>query len=265
MTIELVLPGEAGRRAGVNDSRPRPGGGAARRLAPVLALLLTAGCADTPAPRGKVEGASFEPSEIVQSDSNRMATLAMKENLDSLMRIMDKLYLRNPSEWKKTAESREAASAYVRIAINERQPWADLHGAQDVAALSMALQPDFKGDRVAAFVHALADTIITAHGGRTSFTLVHGLDPQLIYNAARNVEVANWILNSRRNAAGGPLLLSNHLGDDARNLSFEREMGKIIGRLDLIANYTTERYRRSFIGYGQGLVAGPFMQFLPVR
>src|SRR5256885_12718136 len=102
MTIELVLPGEAGRRAGVNDSRPRPGGGAARRLAPVLALLLTAGCADTPAPRGKVEGASFEPGEIVQSDSNRMATLAMKENLDSLMRIMDKLYLRNPAEWKKT-------------------------------------------------------------------------------------------------------------------------------------------------------------------
>jgi hypothetical protein len=228
-------------------------------------MLLMGGCADTPAPRGKVEGASFGPGEIVQSDSNRMATLAMKENLDSLMRIMDKLYLRNPAEWKKTADSREAASAYVRIAITERQPWADLHGAQDVAALSLALQPDFMGDRVAAFVAALADTSITAHGGRTSFTLVHGLDPQLIFNAARNVEVANWILNSRRNAAGAPLLLSNHLGDDARNLSFEREMGKIIGRLDLIANYTTERYRRSFIGYGQGLVAGPFMQFLPVR
>ena len=139
----------------MNDSRPRPGGGAARRLAPVLALLLTAGCADTPAPRGKVEGASFEPGEIVQSDSNRMATLAMKENLDSLMRIMDKLYLRNPAEWKKTAESREAASAYVRIAITERQPWADLHGAQNVAALSLALQPDFKGDRVAALLRWL--------------------------------------------------------------------------------------------------------------
>ena len=47
--------------------------------------------------------------------------------------------------------------------------------------------------------------------------------------------------------------------------SFEREMGKIIGRLDLIASYTTERYRRAVIGYGQGLLAGPFMQFLPVR
>lgn len=40
-------------------------------------------------------------------------------------------------------------------------------------------------------------------------------------------------------------------------------MGKIIGRLDLVADYTTERYRRSVIGYAQGLLAGPFMQFCP--
>lgn len=246
-------------------TRQRPAAWLARRLAAGCALALLAGCADTPAPRGKVEGASFVPSELVQSDSNRMATLAMKENLDSLMRLMDKLYLRNPGEWKKTADSREAAAAYVRIAVMEQQPWADLRGLRDVAALSLALQPDFAGDRVAAFIHALADTLITAHGGRTHFTLIDGLDPQHLYNAARNVEVANWVLNSRRNTAGKPLLLSNHLGDDERNLSFEREMGKIIGRLDLVANYTTERYRRSVIGYGQGLVAGPFMQFLPVR
>jgi hypothetical protein len=150
MTIELVLPGEAGRRAGERGSlRTCAGPGrTGRRLALLAAMLLMGGCADTPAPRGKVEGASFGPGEIVQSDSNRMATLAMKENLDSLMRIMDKLYLRNPAEWKKTADSREAASAYVRIAITERQPWADLHGAQDVAALSLALQPDFKGDQL---------------------------------------------------------------------------------------------------------------------
>ncbi len=229
-----------------------------------LAALL-AGCADTPAPRGKVDGAPFTAGEIVQSDSNRMVTLAMKENLDGVLRLMDKLYQRNPGEWRKTADSREAAAAYVRIAILERQPWADLQGLRDVAALSLALQPDFAGDRVAAFTHALADTIITAHGGRTRFTLIDSIDPQHVYNAARNVEVANWILNTRKNAAGGPLLLSNHLDGVQRNLSFEREMGKIIGRLDLVASYSTERYRRSVIGYGQGLLAGPFMQFLPVR
>ena len=68
-----------------------------------------------------------------------------------------------------------------------------------------------------------------------------------------------------RKADGTPLLLSNEMSGTERNLSFEREMGKIIGRLDLVADYTTERYRRSVIGYAQGLLAGPFMQFLPVR
>ncbi|GGH56969.1 hypothetical protein GCM10010975_16160 [Comamonas phosphati] len=235
---------------------------------PALALALCAllaACSSAPTNHGKVEGEGFQAGELVQSDGNRMATLAMKENLESLVRIMDKLYRRNPGEWKKTASSREAAVAYVRIAILERQPWQELQGERDVAALSLALQPGFAGDRVAAFVYAAADTIITAHGNRTSFTLVDGLDPQHIFNAARNLEIANWILNSRKSVAGQPLLLSNGLAEQERNLSFEREMGKIIGRLDLLASYTTECYRRSFIGYGQGLLAGPFMQFLPVR
>lgn len=229
-----------------------------------MALLLV-GCSSAPTTHGKVEGERFQAGELVQSDSSRMATLAMKENLDSLMRLMDKLYRRNPGEWKKTAASREAAMAYVRIAVMERQPWQALRGERDVAALSLALQPEFGGDRVAAFIYAAADTLITAHGARTSFTLVDGLDPQHIFNAARNLEIANWILNSRKSAAGQPLLLSNQLAEQERNLSFEREMGKIIGRLDLLASFTTERYRRSVIGYGQGLLAGPFMQFLPVR
>lgn len=230
-----------------------------------LALLLLSACSSAPTDRGEVQGEKFQGGELLQSDSNRMATVAMKQNLESLWLLMEKLYRRNPVEWKKTAGSREAAMAYVRIAIMERQPWADLQERRNVAALSLALSPGFAGDRVAAFIYAVADTIITAHGDKTSFTLIDGLDPQMVFNAARNLEIANWILNSRKAVGGQPLLFSNQIEDSERNLSFEREMGKIIGRLDLIATYTTERYRRALIGYGQGLVAGPFMQFLPVQ
>lgn len=214
-----------------------------------LIVMVLAGCSSAPTNRGEVEGEKFKSSELVQSDSNRMATLAMKENLESLFVLMDKLYRRNPAQWRKTADSREAAIAYVRIAVLERQPWHELQDRRDVAALSLALQPEFAGDRVAAFIYAAADMIIAAHGGRTSFTLIDGLDPQNVFNAARNLESANWILNSRKSADGKPLLLSNQIADEQRNLSFEREVGKIIGRLDLIASYTTERYRRAVIGY----------------
>ena len=232
----------------------------------VLGLLVAViGCGAPAGPHGSVQGEGFSSGELWQSDSNRMATLAMRDNLDSLWRIADKLYQRNPAEWKKSAQSRQEALTYLRIAVLERQDWADLQGQRDVAALSLALQPHFVGDRVAAFVYAAADTIIAAHAGKIRFTLVDSLEPQHLYNAARNMEIANWILNSRHGTDGKPLLLSNQLDAQGQNLSFEREMGKIIGRLDLLAGYATERYRRSVIGYGQSLVAGPFLQFLPVR
>ena len=134
-----------------------------------------------------------------------------------------------------------------------------------MAALSLALSPDFAGDRVAAFIVACADTIVTAHGGKREFYYLDGVDPQHLYNAARNMEIALWVLNTRKNAQGQPLLLANEIGPDTRNLRFEREFGKIIGRLDLLATYTTERYRRAVIGYVQGLVAAPLLAFLPVR
>jgi len=223
------------------------------------------GCASAPTPHGAVDGDAFHAQELLQTDSNRMATLAMRDNLHSLWTLLDKLYQRNPGEWKKTAASRGAAVAQVRTAVLQRQPWVPLQGLRDVQGLSLALQGDFQGDRAAAFVYAAADMLVQAHGDKVSFTLVDGLDPQHLFNAARNMEIASWILNTRKNSVGQPLLLANHLSDQERNLSFEREMGKVIGRLDLLARYSTERYRRSVIGYGQGLVAGPFLQFLPVK
>lgn len=229
--------------------------------------VVLAGCAgNTPTPRGQVQGAPASPGEMAQSDANRMATLAMQENLEGLVRLMDKLYRRNPAEWRKTsATSREHAIEQVRAAITQRQPWAPLQGRRDIAALGLALAPEFTGDRVAAFIHATADMVITAHGGKTEFFLLDGVDAQHLYNAARNVETAVWLLAQRRNAQGQPLLLADEIGPQGRNLSFEREFGKIIARLDLLAAFTTEKYRRAAISYVQGIVCGTFLQFLPVR
>lgn len=229
--------------------------------------LVLAGCASTAhSERGTVRGAEAAPAELGQSDVNRMATLAMKENLDALYRLLDKLYRRNPAEWRKSGfTSREQAVERVRATLEQRQPWAALQGRRDIEAMGLALSPDFVGDRVAAFIHATADMIITAHGGKTEFYLIDGFDAQHLYNAARNVEVAVWMLAQRRNAQGQPLLLADEMGAQGRNLSYEREFGKIIARLDLLAMVTTEKYRRAAISYVQGIVGGTFLQFLPVR
>ncbi|WP_372825193.1 hypothetical protein [Polaromonas sp.] len=239
-------------------------------LYPACALaLLLSGCSTMdPAAvhRGETRVAPLTSSELAQSDVNRMATLAMRDNLDSLYRLIDKLYRRNPAEWRKTSSvNREAAIERVRSAIDSRTPWPELQGKRDIAALSLALSPEFKGDRVAAFIYASADMLIVAHDGKTTFYLVDGLDAQHIHNAARNVESAVWLLATRRNSAGQPLLLADEISERERNLSFEREFGKMVGRLDLLSEVLTEKYRRAVISYVQNLAGASFLQFLPVR
>ncbi len=240
----------------------------ARRLTLATASALLLAACGTPAPthKGEVKGADASMQEWGQSDMNRVATVAMRENLESLHRLADKLYRRNPAEWRKGgAASRDQAVAQLRAAIAQRSGWPALQQRRDIDALALALSPDFTGDRVAGFIYAVADMLITAHGGKTEFYLVDGQDAQHLYNAARNLEVAVWMLAQRRAATGAPLLLADEISAAERNLSYEREFGKIIARVDLLAQVTTEKYRRAVIGYVQGLAGGTFMQFLPVR
>ncbi len=218
-----------------------------------------------PTSHGQVRGADFSATELLQSEGNRVAQAAMRANLDSLRLLADKLYRRNPAEWRKAAATRDAALQRLDRTLQRGEPWVALGEQRDVAALSLALSPAFTGDRVGAFIAACADTIVTAHGGRREFYYLDGIDPQHVFNAARNMEIALWILNTRRDAHGQPLLLASEITPGSHNLSYEREFGKLIGRLDLLATLLTERHRRALIGYVQGVAVAPLLAFLPVR
>ncbi|HEY0297118.1 MAG TPA: hypothetical protein VGC69_17440 [Bordetella sp.] len=231
----------------------------------VWGILLLAGCSSTPPGKdgGTPNGESMSVDQMVQTDFNRTVTMAMRDNLNGLYVLLDKLYRRNPREWRKSGQADEKAAVQrVKTLIEQRQPPAGLAGLRDVQILAVALNPNYSDDRVAAFVYGLADTIIAAHGDKVRFHALDVLDGQRIYNAARNVEAADWLLSTRRAPGGGPLLLSNEMGDGKVNLSFEREFGALIGRLDLEANLLGENIRRIGINYAQSLM---FFNFLPVR
>ena len=72
------------------------------------------------------------------------------------------------------------------------------------------------------------------------------------------------MLSNRTGPDGKPLLLSNEIGVAGSNLSFEREFGRVIGRLELLAELADESTRRGFINYVQGLLGAPLLQFLPL-
>ena len=187
----------------------------------------------------------------------------VSERIATLARLLEKLYRRNPREWRKAgAPDLETAIRQGRQAIQAGTAPSRLQGLHDVQILSVALDPAYDGDRVGAFIFGLADMIIQAHDGKTRFYATDVLQAQHVYNAARNVEIAAWLLASRRDAQGRPLLLANEMSDTAVNLSFEREFGQLVGRLDLVANLLDENLRRVGINYVQGLL---FFNFLPVR
>ena len=156
----------------------------------------------------------------------------------------------------------QALLEQLRTAVLQRQPWAPLQGRRDIAAMALALAPEFAGDRVAAFTYAIGSMLVTAHGGRTEFYLTDSFNAQFIHNAARNLEKAGWMLSQRRDATGRLLLLSNEFSEQGNNLSYAVEFGKMVARLDLLTHVLEERYRRMGANYAQSLF---LLNFLPVQ
>ena len=231
-------------------------------LAAVFALCAT-GCSQQQGRDIARQFSDGKPDEFFQTSVDRMATLGMRDNLQSLYLLMSKLYLRNPNQWRQSGyPDAVTAARQIRQAIENRQPLPALGDRRDLAALSYSLSPDFRGDRVGAFIYAIGSMLVTAHGGRTQFYVTDSINPQFVSNAARNIEKATWLLSQRQDANGVLLLFSNEISEEGSNLSFAVEFGKIVARLDLLTQILDERYRRIGLNYAQSLL---LMNFLPVQ
>ena len=228
-----------------------------------LSMLASSGCSQQQGNDIVSQFREGKPQEFLQTSVDRIATLAMRDNLDSLYLLMSKLYLRNPDELKKSGFlDARTAGKQVRMAIEQQQPLPTLGGKKDLAALSYAMSPEFLGDRVGAFIYAIGSMLVTAHGNRLEFYMTDVINPTFVSNAARNIEKATWILSQRQNKNGEPLLFSNEISEEGSNLSFAVEFGKIVARLDLLTQMLDERYRRIGLNYAQSLL---FLNFLPVQ
>ena len=157
---------------------------------------------------------------------------------------MEKLYRRNPREWRKGGYA--SMDAAVARAFDPRSQFrfTELDNRRGADAVLLALKPDYSGDRVFAFGVGLASMVFIAYGEKTEFYLTDTLDPQKLYNSARNLEIAAWKLGNARDARGMPLLAANEMSGDAVNLSFEREFGKMIGYQDVMAEIAAQRTNR---------------------
>lgn len=228
-----------------------------RGLAVLLALVLAAACSTRLGKDGRTD-TTVDVKYLAKTEVDRIADTNRAEVVDGLLLIADKLYKRNPKEWRKAGlPSREAA--LDRLRHRHTQRWLEMNGLREGQAAALAFTEAYSGDRVAALVLGLLTMVDAAYEYKDEFYILDSLNEMKLYNSARNMDVAIWKLGHDRNAAGELFLLSNELDPVNRNLSFEREFGRVMGLLDFMAKIVADRNGRGFSRLTQTAVSTIFL------
>lgn len=233
-------------------------------LISLMLLALLTGCANQEIQRkdGTSSARSFALTNLAKSDVDIFTEITQREMLKSLRQITEKLYRRNPNEYRKTGfDSPEAAAARIfdQTAHWPESPLAKLNWEEN---FKLAFLDTYGGDRIYAFMTALTTMLMASYNHQTAFFLPDDISAQKLYNSARNIETAVWKLSNARLGTGGTrMVISNSMDGEVQNLSFEREFGKLIAQQDILALIMEDRGNRSISRAFQN--AASFV-FLPI-
>ena len=207
----------------------------------LLAMSLTA-CASSSG-QGP-DKKSFDVKSLAKSDIDTVLEFHVENMREMLARLMTKLYKRNPRELAKSEYDTIQASRERLFNRSEDFRFPELYDHHGSEAIHLAFNEDFKGDRVFAFVAGLTGMVMAAYDYQREFYLLDTVDPQKLYNSARNIEIAAWKLSHDRREDGRLFLLTNSITDEIQNLSYARLFGKLIATQDNIAEIMANKQNR---------------------
>ncbi len=216
----------------------------------LLLLPLFSACTSSP----DIKARDFEVASVVKNDIDLISETHQRSVFKTLNLLAEKLYKRNPAEWKKDHDSLEAA-----IAELETNPFSKVNGHSSIDCIRLTFDETFTGDRVKAFILGMNTMILASYNEQTAFYLHNMLEAQKLYDSARNIEVASWLLRTKFNSHGELFLLSG-VGNDEINYSFERLFGKMINAQDLIAQIMADRTHRQIKNVIQAVATA----FIPI-
>jgi hypothetical protein len=230
-------------------NRPSPGqsySGNHRRavlLWLLIVLLALTGCVQRSGEAGP-KRIPFKMDSLIKTDIDTVAEVHVEAMREMLQEMMVKLYKRNPRELKKAGLTLEEGIRRLFVRTSDWR-FEELRGLTKGDAIYLVFDDTFKGDRVHAFMTGLTSMVMASYDYRTEFFMLDALDPQKLYNSARNIEIAVWKMNNTYDVNGELYLLTDSMDGEIRNLSYERLFGKMIATQDNLAIVIADRQNRT--------------------
>lgn len=202
-----------------------------KKLLILLTLFALSSCAST-------DFKDFEIKNLAKSEAGKIYELVVASQMESVKVLMVKLYRKNPRELRKAAPGTSLDSRLIQVFGDNGPHWihSELEGRASIAALELAFNESFSGDRVLAFTVGLGSMIMESYGNKYEFFVLDHINAVKIYDSARNIEIANWRLNNRRLPNNSLMLLSNSYGPNEINISYDLLIHRIIDYQDLVVD-----------------------------
>ncbi len=210
-----------------------------------LFFLVISACSQNPNRQGEGPGEKkFNVKSLAKSDIDTILDIHVQEVRSHLQELMIKLYKRNPRELKRS-DYKTIKENIIRV-FDLEHDWnfPELEGKKGVDAIQLTFDNIFEGDRVFSFIVGLTSMLMASYEYKTEFYLFDTVDPQKLYNSARNIEIAVWKLGHDMDTNGALYLYSNSLPGEVTNLSYERLFGKLIATQDMIAIIIADKTNR---------------------
>jgi len=218
----------------------------------IFCLLLLTGCAGG---KEDVKGRTFEISSVIKNDIDLVTETHQQMVFSSLKELAVKLYKRNPDEWKKEGH----ASIDDAVASFTSDPFPKVADKTSVDAIRLAFDEEYEGDRVKAFIVGLETMVLDSYNGHRPLYIYNMLEAQKLYDSARNIELASWLVRTKYNSEHQLFLVSTGEGSEI-NLSFERLFGKMINAQDMMAQIMADRTHRQIKNVIQSVATA----FIPI-